>query len=115
MTCRALVAGHHAGVVDVLAQLLVAAGIEVAATVAGDVELPEAASIGAVDVAVVTCAPGEATLTRIRARMPAVRIVAVTWHQADERTVPADVVVVPAGRIRADLPTAVRRSAGGDA
>lgn len=103
-----VVIGRYAGAVGVLAEVLVAAGVAVEA-VAG-VDAVGVAAVAAVvaahpdAVVVLTLSPDDPTRDLLGARD---RLVAVTWHPADERPDLPGARVVQAGQIRTDLPAAV--------
>lgn len=100
----AVVVGRYAGTVDVLAQVLRASGVAVRAAAGIDVDGP--AAIGSVlrahpdAVVVLTLAPDDPTRELVAGRD---RVVAVTWHPADERPDLPGARVVESGRIHADL------------
>jgi hypothetical protein len=111
VAARVAVVGRYGGVVGVLAELIRGAGTPVAAAAALDADGRDAvlAAVAAADVVVCTTGPGDPTAA---AAVTAPAVVAVTWHPPDERPpLPPRAVVVPAGRIRADLGGAVARAA----
>ncbi|CAN5160125.1 hypothetical protein BH23ACT9_BH23ACT9_28010 [soil metagenome] len=107
-----LVLGRYAGTVGVIADLLTAAGVAVHGSGALDTDGADALAgllVATADaVAVVTIAPSDPVLPLVLERILPDRVVAVTWHPVDERPdLPEGVTVVAAGRIHADLPTAI--------
>jgi hypothetical protein len=105
--------GRYAGVVGVLAAWLAEDGVAVAGTAAVDAGDDVGGCLAGAGSAVVTAAPGDPTAEVALAVLAPQRVVAVTWHPADERAgLPAGTRVVEAGRIRADLAAAVQAAQG---
>lgn len=111
---RAVVLGHYAGVVGVLADLLWAGGVEVVGTWAADTAdgpLPQP-PVGVVPV--VPVGPGDDTLGRLRDLGCMSTVVGVVWHPDDELD-PADgpLTLVRTGSIAATLAATVKATAAG--